>query len=68
MEQKKVEKVSRVNWKDTIRQIERGEMAEFEILAEEVTRVRFAACELNRETGASYSIRIAGNMLTVKYE
>jgi len=68
MEIRKTEKVCKVSWKDTIRQIEKGQISEFEVLAEDANRVRVAACELNREYGTNYSISIVGNVVIVKYE
>jgi hypothetical protein len=67
MKLRRIEKKMRISWKDTIRQIRQGEKAEFVIMADEVNRIRVAACELNKE-GANYSTSVNGNMVVILYE
>jgi hypothetical protein len=68
MELKKVDKVYRLSWKETLKKIEKGTMAKFPAIAEDAGRVRVAASELNRETGSNYSISIVGNTITVRHK
>jgi|GEM_PF-5013312 len=68
MKYKTVEKVMQTRWKETIRKVKKGEMAEFEATAEDGGKARVAASELNKELGANYSISISGNVITVKFE
>jgi len=68
MKKKNVEKVIRVLWKETIKKIEKGEVANFEATAEDGSKARVAACLLNKEMGTNYSVSIIGNTITVKYE
>lgn len=68
MKKKSVKKVIRVLWKDTIKQIEKGEMADFEATAEDSNKARVAASILNKELNTNYSVSIIGNTITVKHE
>jgi hypothetical protein len=67
MQTVEIEKKVRINWKETIRQIKKGETSEFEILAEDVNRIRVAASELNKE-GSNYSISVTGNLAIIVYD
>lgn len=68
MKEKTVEKVIRVLWKETIKKIKKGEMANFQATAEDGSKARVAASLLNKEIGTNYSVSISGNTITVKYE
>lgn len=68
MKRKTVKKVTRVQWKETIEQIKKGEYSEFEATAEDANRARVAASMLNKNGGTGYSVSINGNLITVMYE
>lgn len=68
MKKRTIEKVIRIMWKDTIRNIKKGEYAEFDATAEDGNKARVAASILNRKLGANYSVSIIGNIITVRYE